>query len=385
MASSRPSMLRRGAALATALAAALAAAPSPASAGHINTGDPTGSYHADLCPLLSSQLRLAGRDYACAASSGTRENMGRVAADPRQLGYAHLDVFLLESRLGDAMPFTLVRQDDVRVCLFAVTRKKDVSSWKEIGAQAGNLRFVLPPEASDSATTFSFLRAIDPEGLGRATSVTYAASETEAIRQALGADDAVSLVVHLPDPDGASLVLARSLGGRVLPVIDRTILRQALDDRKIYFPQEVEVESASWTRSARKLVTACTPLVVFTGSPERIADGLARKDQHGLIHTATALETHKLMPEASMLGQALKRTRELSASGAEPVLDLAEDVRAKAKPYTDKAAEKAREAGDQAKRAAGQASEAAQKAYSEALRLGRELTGQAKPEPPKQD
>jgi len=384
MASNRSSLRRRAAAtLAAALATALATALAPASAGRINTGDPTGAYHADLCPLLSGQLRLARLDYACAASSGTRENMGRVAVDPRQLGYAHLDVFLLESRLGDARPFTLVRQDDMRACLFAVTRNKQLSSWEAIGAQAGSLRFVLPPEASDGATTFSFLRAIDPEGLGRATNVTYAGSEAEAIGQALSDDDAVSLIVHLPDPDSAPLALARSLGGRLLPVIDRTILRRAIDDRKIYFPHEVEVESASWTRSARKLVTACTPLVVFTGSPERIAGAPARKDHEDLIRTVGSIET--LIPEVSMLGRALKRTRELTASGAEPLLDLAEEVRQRAKPYADKAVEKAREAGDRARRAAGEAGEAAQKAYSEALRLGREVTGQEKPEAPKQD
>ncbi len=378
MASSRSCLLLLG-------AAALAAALAPARASQINTGDPIGAYHADFCPLLSAQLRLAQLEYACAASSGTRESMARVAAAPQQLGYAHLDVFALESRRGDASPFTLVRQDDVRACLYAVTRSKEVSNWREIVAHAGNLRFILPPEASDSATTFAFLRSIDPEALDRVRSVTYAATETEAIKQALSADDAVSLIVHLPDPDGAPLALVRRLGGRVLPVIDRAILRQAIDGRKIYFPQEVEVESASWVKSARKLVTACTPLVVFTGPPERIAGEPARKDHEDLVRTAAALKADKLMPEASMLGQALKRTKELSASGTEQVLALTEKVRVKAKPYADKAVEKAREVGDHARRVAGRTGEAAQKAYEEALRLGRELTGQAKPEtPPRQ-
>jgi hypothetical protein len=377
-------------------AAVLAALPAFAGASQINTGDPVGAYHADFCPLLSAQLRLAQFDYACAASSGTRESMRRVVAAPQQLGYGHLDVFALESRRMDAGSLTLVRQDDVRVCLYAVTRSKLLSSWKEIGAHAGSLRFVLPPEASDAAATFEFLRGIDPHGLGRAQSVAHALTDREAIREALSADDAVSLLVRLPDPDSAPFELVRRLGGKLIPVMDRAILRQAVDGRKIFFPQEVDIESASWVRSARKLVTACTPLVVFTGPAERIADEPARKDHEDLIRTAGALKADKLLPEASMLGQALKRTKELSASGTERALELTEEARAKAKPYTDKAVEKAREVGDQARQAAEKAGEAAkpyvdkakkaaQKAYEDAVRLGKELTGQTKPEPaPKQ-
>jgi hypothetical protein len=262
--------------------------------------------------------------------------MARVVAEPLQLGYGHLDVFALESRRLVAGTLTLVRQDDVRVCLYAVTRSKEVSSWAQIGARAGDLRFILPPQASDTAATFEFLRGIS-EALGRSKSITYAASEKEAIRQALDADDAVSLLVRLPDPDSAPFELVRRLGGQLVPVIDRAILRQAIDGRKIYFPQEVEIERAGWIKSARKVVTACTPLVVFTGPPERIADEPARKDHEDLIRTAAALKGDKLLPEASMLGQALKRTKELSASGTERALELTEEARVRAKPYAEKA------------------------------------------------
>src|SRR5215813_10399191 len=105
-------------------AVALAGIVAPASARQINTGDPIGAYHADFCPLFAGQLRLAQFDYACAASSGTRESMARVAADPLQVGYGHLDIFAVESRRMDAGALTIVRQDDVRVCLYAVTRSK---------------------------------------------------------------------------------------------------------------------------------------------------------------------------------------------------------------------------------------------------------------------
>jgi hypothetical protein len=137
---------------------------------------------------------------------------------------------------------------------------------------------------------------------------------------------------------------------------------------------------------------------VFTGPAERITGEPARKDYEDLIRTASALKGDKLLPEASMLGHALKRTKELSASGTERALELAEEARVKAKPYTDKAMEKAREVSDQAKQAAERAGDAAkpyvdkakkaaQKAYEDAVRFGKELTGgQSKPKPaPKQE
>lgn len=379
-------------------AAALAALVAPAGADQINTAGETDAYHASFCPLLAGQLKLAQFDYRCTPSTGTRENMDRIAANPHQLGYGQLDVFALESRRVKAeSAFTIVRQDDVRECVLAVTRNKQVSNWGELTAYAGSLRFILPPAASDSGGTFQFLRAIDPNGLGRAKSVTHAASAEDAIRQALSADDTVSLLVQFPDPDSARLELVRQLGGHLVPVIDRTILRQDLGGRKIFFAQEIEIENAGWIKSARKMVTVCTPHVVFTGNPDRVQGEHARKDHEDLIRTVVAIKPAVLLPEASFLQHALKRTKELSASSTERALELTEEARAKAKPYADKAMEKAREVGDQARQAAERAGEAAkpyvdkakdaaQKAYEEALRLGKELLDKSRSEPaPKKD
>ena len=369
-----------------------------ASATQINTGGERGAYHASFCPALAGQLKLARFDYRCAPSAGTRENMDRVASDPRQLGYGQLDVFALESRqMKSESVFTIVRQDDVRECVFAVARNKQFSNWSELSVNAGSLRFILPPATSGSAGTFQFLRTIDADGLGRAKNVTHAASTEDAFGQALSADDTASLFVEFPDPESKRFELVQKLGGHLVPVIDRTILRQEIGGTKIYFPQEIEIESAGWIHSARRLVTACTPLVVFTGKPDGVQGDTARKDHADLIRTVTAIKRDLLLPEESFLERAVKRTKELSAVSTERVLELTDQAREKAKPYTDKAMEKAREIGDQAKQAAERAGEAAkpyvektkeaaQKAYDEALRMGKDLIDKAKPEPaPKRD
>jgi hypothetical protein len=380
-----------------ALATAGLALTAPAGAGQINTGGATGAYHSSFCPVLGQQLKLAQLDYQCAPSAGTRENMERVLADPRQLGYGQLDVFALESRkLKGEGALSVVRQDDVRECVFAVTRNKDISNFGELAANAGRLRFILPPAGSGSAATFEFLRSIDTTGIGRAKSVSNANSVDDAIREALSADDTVSLFVEFPDPDNERFALVGKLGGHIVPVIDRTILRQDAGGKKIYFAQETQVENAAWTKSGRKVVTACTPLVVFTGSPDRVQGEQARKDHEDMIRTVASLKSGALLPEESLFQRMLKRTKEISATSAEKLLEATDQAREKSKPYTEKALEAAKEASEQAKQAAERAGEAAkpyydkgkeaaQKAYDDALKAAKELMEKSQSDPPKKN
>jgi len=164
--------------------------------------------------------------------------------------------------------------------------------------------------------------------------------------------------------------------------------------KKIYFAQETQVEEAQWTKSGKKVVTACTPLVVFTGAPDRVLGEQARKDHEDLIRTVAALKSGALLPEESLFQRLVKRTKELSATSTEKMLEATEQAREKAKPYTDKAMDVAKEASEQAKQAAERAGEAAkpyydkgkeaaQKAYEDAVRIAKELMDQSKSEAPK--
>ena len=380
-----------------ALVAGFAFLTLPASAAQLNTGGSDGAYDASFCPALVGQLKLAQFDYQCTPSSGTRENMQRVLADPRQLGYGQLDVFALESRqLKPDNAFVIARQDDLRECVFAVTRNRDIGNYGELAAYADKLRFILPPADSGSAGTFQFLRSIDPDGLGKAKSVGNAASTEGAIREALSADDTVTLFVQFADPDNARFELVRKLDGHLVPVIDRNILRQEANGKKVYFAQETQVENAQWIKQGRKLVTACTPVVLFTGHPERVQGEQARKDHEDLIRTVSGLKPGDLLPTESLFQRLVKRTKELSAVSTEKLLEATEDARQKARPYTDKAMEAAKETVEQAKQATERATEAAkpyidkskeaaQKAYDDAMKAAKDLMDKSKSDPPKKN
>ena len=369
----------------------------PAGANRINTGAADGPYQKHFCGVLAQQLKLAQFDFGCAPSAGTRETIERVLADPRQLGYAQLDAFaFLTNELKAEAAFTVVRQDDVRQCLYAVTRNPQLTNWGELSANARRLRIVLPAADSDSATSFQLLRAIDPAGIGKVSEVRHTASIESAIREGLSADDTVSLFVQFSDPDSERFALIQELGGHVVPVVDRAILRQEALGKKIYFAQETQVENPQWIKSARRIVTACTPVLIFAGSAERVAGDKARKDHEDLIRTIGALNGAALLPEESLFSKLLKRSKELTASSTEKLLQASEQAREKARPYTDKAMEAAKETADQAKGAAERAAdaakpyvdkskEAAQKAYDDAMKMAKELMEKKPQSPPKND
>ena len=393
--------MKRSPALAIVLVApavvALSLGGTPAGADRINTGAADGPYQKHFCGVLAQQLKLAQFDFACAPSAGTRETVERVLTDPQQLGYAQLDAFaFLTKELKAEAAFSIVRHDDVRQCLYAVTRNPQLTNWGEVSANAQRLRIILPAADSDSASSFQLLRAIDPGGIGKAPEVRHAASIESAIREGLSAEDTVSLFVQFPDPDSERFALIQELGGHVVPVIDRAILRQEALGKKIYFAQETQVENPQWIKSARRIVTACTPVLVFTGTADRVAGDKARKDHEDLIRTIGALNAGALLPEESLFSKLLKRSKELTAASTEKLLQATEQAREKARPYTDKAMEAAREGAEQAKGAAERASdaakpyvdkskEAAQKAYDDAMKMAKELIEQKPQSPPKND
>lgn len=352
-----------------------------AHAGKINTGDASGAYHSSFCPRLEAQLKQARFAYTCETSAGTGENLRRVAADPRQLGFGQLDILSLDGALAPSSPIAILRNDDVRECLFAVTRNKDVQAWGDVAVGAPKLRFILPPEQSGSAGTFRYLRHLDADGLGRARDVRYVSTTDDAIRQSLSADDTVTLFVQVPDPDNARFRLVGELGGHFVPVIDRTILRPQVNGLKIYFAQETQVANATWTSTGIKVVTACTPLTVFTGSAERVDGDKARQDHQDLIATIRALKPEDLLPAETTFAGFLKRTKELSAVSAERLLKLSEDARTQAAPLIDRAKDASEKALEAAKPTLGKAKEIGQQVLDRAREEARDLMDKPKPEP----
>ncbi len=350
---------------------AIAAVSTAANAIDINTGDKTGAYHSHFCPAIEKRLRDAKFNYRCRTSPGSAENIKRIQRDPRQIGYAQADVFaLLTPGMGGAKTFATIRNDDVRECVFAVTRDPQITNYGALAVNAAKIKFVLPPLGSGSDNTFRYLQKIDPKGLGSAKQIRNAKTTDEAITAALSDDQSIAIFVQFPDPSNVRFKLINKLKGRIIPVIDRVILRQDIAGKKVYFAEETEITTGSWIKTKTRIVTACTPLVLFTGAPARITDPTIRKDHIDLIRTLKALKREQVMLENNFFSRMWKRTRELSATSAKKLLEISDQARKNAKPYVDKAREATKQAG-----------EAAKPYLDQAKRKVNELIDKAKPRP----
>lgn len=338
--------LTAGAALVASLGLGAAA-----DAGQINTGGETGAYYSTFCPQLEAELKKSKFDYSCATSAGSRENIRRVMGDPSQVAFTQFDVFALENQnIGGGNLFKVLRSDIAKECVFIITRNRDITNFGQVAALASELRFVLPPERSGSTATFEYLQSIDPEGLGAARNVTYAGSPDEAIDQALSGDDVMTLFVQFPDPKNARFVSIAEKGGNLVPVLDRNILRQEIDGKKVYFAEETEINLPKWNKSAKKVVTACTPMLLITGTPDRVEAGDPRKDQQDLIRTVEALDVEQLQPKTGFLAKLWRKTKALSAKSVEKMVELSEKAREKAEPMMKEAMDKAKELTEEAKK-----------------------------------
>jgi hypothetical protein len=203
---------------------------------------------------------------------------------------------------GSARPegvFAIPGRDDVRECMFAATRNAEISSYGEPVAHAGRLRFILPPASSASAESFSLLASSDAEALARAKN-RYADTRKAALRESLSADDTVAPRVSFSDP--ANFALVRELGGHLVPVIDRSILRAGRRHKDLLRDRRRRVVTP-----AKTLITACTPLAAFMEMPERVADAAGRRDHEDPIKTISALDRSLMLHKASLI-EGLLRT-----------------------------------------------------------------------------
>lgn len=337
------------------------------SANQINTGGAGGAYQETFCPPVKDTLNKAQFKYECSPSAGSGENIKRVLGAPGDLGFSQYDVFALEQSMrGGDDPFTVVRSDIARECLFMVTKNDKITNYGELAALASGLRFILPPQNSGSTGTFQFLQQIDPTGLGQASDIVYTASVEDAIQGAMSANDTVALFVQFPDPDNARFKRIKELKGRIIPVLDRNILRQQIGGEKVYFAQETDVGAGSWVKSVANPVTACTPMVLFTGKNENVAAGDARANHADLIKTLKAAKAEDLQPKQSFFKKALAKAKALSAKSIEKTLEATETAREASKPYIDKARDASEKALDKARPALERAKDATERAIEKA-------------------
>ncbi len=296
----------------------------------IYTGGRSGSYFNSFGPKIDSVLERSFFHYDVATSAGSGENLRRVIEDPSAIGLAQSDVLAFETSQDPswAEQIVIIRSDVAYECVFAITSPDfadRLRNWGDVQSFARRLTIAVGPEASGSATTLRFLRRLS-DRLAQAR-VMHMENTDTAIATIIDRQAQLGFFVQFADTGNPRFETINDAELSFIPVIDRSMLRQRVNGEPVYKAQEVKVTSAgllSW-RGVKRVVTACTPLVIITGSPDRFPEGSAeRLDLVDMIAALRDAPVEELRPDEGWFTALLDDAVELSGQGLETLLEQAE-------------------------------------------------------------
>lgn len=264
----------------------------PAQAQRIHAGAASGSYTNDFCPKVAEAVQREYFRHECVTSQGTSDNLRRVLGDPTSIGIGQLDVLaeFIESNPGQ---LTVVDPEIGLECLFAATRSR--RNLARLTALPPDTVMALPPERSGSYASFRFLSHLEPAL--SALRVRHHDDALAAVESVIDGDSDIAFFVQAANIDNPVFRAISDADLAFIPVISREILRREAAGIQVYEPLEVPVTRTLFGFGPpRRVVTICTPVVLFTGNPTLFPAGSdARTDQETLIRVLTTVE----QPEAN--------------------------------------------------------------------------------------
>lgn len=312
-------------------ALAVAASPSFAAEGKIYTGGKGGSYFNSFGPLLSEYLKKNFFNFEVVSTAGSGENIDLISQNPVGVGLVQTDVLAFRAVKDPTVSqrITIIRSDIADECLFAVTQASAsdrLGTWGDVQSYGRRLRIVTGPQESGSAATFAYLQTLN-EKLGQGT-ITNKESVDAAIDAVIQGGADVAFFVQFPDPNNPRFEKINTAKLAFIPVIDRAMLRERVNDQKVYLPQEVKVTSAKLLamRGVQRVTTACTPIAYITGNPAAVPEGNPRRDLEDLIETARKADVAVLRPKENWFASIKDSVVEASGGGLEALLKKAEDA-----------------------------------------------------------
>ena len=279
----------------------------------IYTASAAGAYHTSFCPPIPAAMEQAGfHGYACTPSGGTPDNIAKVLADPRSLGFAQLDVLARWAldNFAVAKKLVLIR---TLACegLWMVTREKNMAAvyFGQIVGHAKRLQFAVAD--GGSRASFEFLQKIDPNGLGRARNVDFVKNATDAIELVAMERADVGFFVQFVEPSNPNIRLLYERNLRTLPIVNPELIAATVSGTPVYQVQNFNLSEWSGMSAGTQLTTTCTPAVIVTGAPESIADPEDADNQRALLSKIKAAPDSAFLPKDGRLARLISSSRKV--------------------------------------------------------------------------
>jgi hypothetical protein len=277
----------------------------------IYTASAAGAYQTSFCPPIPIAMESAGfPGYVCTPSGGTPDNIAKVLADPRSLGFVQLDVLARWAldNFDAAKKLVLIR---TLACegLWMVTREKDMATvyLGQIVGHARRLQFAIAD--GGSRASFEFVQRIDPDGLGRASNIEIVDNATTAIERVASEHADVGFFVQFVEPANANIRLLQERKLRTVPVVNPELIAARVSNMPVYQVQSFNLSEWSAFGGGAPLTTTCTPAVIITGAPEAIADPEEADNQRALFGMIKAAPDTAFLPKDNRMARLISSSR----------------------------------------------------------------------------
>lgn len=301
----------------------------------IYTGGQAGAYHSLFCPQIPGPLAKAYfPGYNCTTSAGTIENIQRVLANPKQIGFVQYDVLArqISEKPELSSKITVMKQ---LACegLWIVTKNPSIKNYGDVLGYARRIPFVLPPENSGSTATFQYLQSVDKDGLGRARNIRHVQSAAQVIEQvANGNGGEVGFFVQFADPTNANIKAISERNLSVIPVVNRELVQAKVNDREVYQVQTFSLTAGGFFKKGNEVTTACTPVSIITGNPAAFTDKNDQDDQRDMIQRVGDMPSETFLPKEGSLAAIIRGAKRVTGA----VLDEMTAAAQQAKEAVDK-------------------------------------------------
>ena len=237
------------------------------------TGGKTGDYYLHFGPPVVRLLAKAWVDVPLQESNGTPDNMDWLVDHPTSYALLQGNVF---AELGKADKYNgkikILRGSGIgNETLLAVMNEKTYTrsqgSWASVAAHAKLVRLVTASRASGPGELFLQLMHLDPTGIGKAEP-KFLDSMDEAIEAVANGQADVAFMVQFANPQNPRFKLIAEKGLHIAPVLSPSM--RGLEIPGVG-PAFTLCENAQVT-SDTKINTACTPILVATGTANDNAD-----------------------------------------------------------------------------------------------------------------